>query len=355
VTQQPTTLDQSLNRFDFWPQIRYPFKKWGWLTANSTVSWRDTFYSRILTPADPTGQIPQRITDQSYNREFWNFQTLIVGPVFTRIWDTPENGYAEKFKHSIEPSLNVQKTTDIPDPDRLVHFDGTDSFVAGTQITYALTNRFYAKRKLVRGQPGQAREIVSVDLRQSYYNNPVAAQYDTQYQSAQVGGGTASNYSPVVLAVRAAPTNDLTASMTMDFDSHYHSLRTISASGTYSWQQRVQTTIGWSKKSFIAGLAGFDNPDFLDHYINQSTTIRTRDNRYGGTYSFNFDILRGTMMTQRLTGYYNAQCCGLAMEYQTYNNPYAAIPADHRFFLSFTLAGLGNFSPFNGAMSGVPR
>ena len=32
-----------------------------------------------------------------------------------------------------------------------------------------------------------------------------------------------------------------------------------------------------------------------------------------------------------------------------------ALPADHRFFLSFTLAGLGNFSPFNGALSGVPR
>jgi hypothetical protein len=31
------------------------------------------------------------------------------------------------------------------------------------------------------------------------------------------------------------------------------------------------------------------------------------------------------------------------------------VPSDHRFFLSFTLAGLGNFSPFNGAMSGVPR
>ena len=89
--------------------------------------------------------------------------------------------------------------------------------------------------------------------------------------------------------------------------------------------------------------------------MNGSTTLRTRDNRYGGTYSFNYDILRATMMTQRITGYYNAQCCGLAMEYQTYNNPYAVIPADHRFFLSFTLAGLGNFSPFNGAMSGVPR
>jgi hypothetical protein len=31
------------------------------------------------------------------------------------------------------------------------------------------------------------------------------------------------------------------------------------------------------------------------------------------------------------------------------------IASDHRFFMSFTLAGLGNFSPFNGAMSGVPR
>ena len=354
-TGLPTTLDQSLNRIDFWPQIRYPFKKWGWLTANSTVSWRDTFYSRILTPPDPTGQIPQRITDQSYNRQFFNFQTQIVGPVFMRIWDTPENGYAEKFKHSIEPSLNLQKTTDIPDPDRLVRFDGTDSFVAGTQVTYALTNRIYAKRTLAPGQPGQAREIVSIDLRQSYYNNPAAAQFDTQYSSSLVGGGTASNYSPVQLTVRAVPTNEVTASLSMDFDSHYHSLRTISANGTYSWQQRVQTTIGWSKKSFIEGLAGFDDPNFLDHYINQSTTVRTRDNRYGGTYSFNFDILRATMMTQRITGYYNAQCCGLAMEYQTYTNPYAAIPSDHRFFLSFTLAGLGNFSPFNGAMSGVPR
>jgi len=354
-TQLPTTLDQSLNRIDFWPQIRYPFKKWGWLTANSTVSWRDTFYSRILTPPDPAGIIPQRITDQSYNRQFFNFQTQIVGPVFMRIWDTPQNGFAEKFKHSIEPSFNLQETTDIPDPYRLVRFDGTDSFVGGGQVTYALTNRFYAKRKIAPDRPAQASEIISVDIRQTYYNNPAGAQFDPTYQSSLVGGGTPSNYSPILLAIRGTPTNQLNGTLSMDFDSHYHSLRTISVQARYAWQQRVDTTIGWSKKSLIPGLAGFDTQDQLDHYINTSTTIRTRDNRYGGTYSNNYDILRGTMMTQRLTGYYNAQCCGLAMEYQTYNNPYSAIPADHRFFLSFTLAGLGNFSPFNGAMSGVPH
>jgi LPS-assembly protein len=355
VTQLPTTVDQSLNRIDFWPQLRYPFKKWGWLTANSTVAWRDTFYSRILSPYDPTGQTPQHITDDSYNRQFFNFQTQIVGPVFTRIWDTPENGYAEKFKHSIEPSFNLQETTNIPDPYRLVRFDGTDSFVGGGQITYALTNRFYAKRKLAAGQPGQAREILSVDIRQTHYNNPAAAQFDTQYSSSLVGGGAPSNFSPVLVAIRAMPTNELTGSLSMDFDSKYHSLRTISVQGTYAWQQHLQMTVGWSKKALIPGLPGFDDPTQLDHYINTSTTIRTRDNRYGGTYSNNYDILRSTMMNQRITGYYNTQCCGLAMEYQTYNTPYAAIPSDHRFFLSFTLAGLGNFSPFNGAMSGVPH
>jgi len=47
------------------------------------------------------------------------------------------------------------------------------------------------------------------------------------------------------------------------------------------------------------------------------------------------------------------------LQYQTFNygglGSLSPIPADHRFFLSFTLAGIGNFSPFNGAMSNVPR
>ncbi|HEY7291108.1 MAG TPA: LptA/OstA family protein [Vicinamibacterales bacterium] len=350
-----TVNDQTLNRFDFFPQVRYPFKKWGWLTANSTVAWRDTFYSRILSPYDPTGAVPQHITDESYNRQFFNFQTQIVGPVFNRIWDTPDNNYAEKFKHTIEPSLMLQKTTNVDDPRQLVYFDGTDAFVGGTQVSYALTNRFYAKRKLAPGQPAVAREIVTVDLRQSYYNNPEGAAFDHTYQSTLVGGGNPSNFSPIALSVRAAPSNTLSSTMTAEFDSHYYKLRLITINGTYSWSQQVQASVGWSKKGFIEQLPGFNDPTQLDDFINASTNIRTRDNKYGVTYSMNYDILRSAFLQQQMTGFYNAQCCGLAVQYMVYNNPYAQLPSDHRFFLSFTLAGLGNFSPFNGALSGVPR
>ena len=64
------------------------------------------------------------------------------------------------------------------------------------------------------------------------------------------------------------------------------------------------------------------------------------------------------MLQERISGFYNAQCCGIAFEYQTYNFaglPQYIVPSDHRFFLSFTLAGLGNFSPFSGGLGGVPR
>ena len=86
--------------------------------------------------------------------------------------------------------------------------------------------------------------------------------------------------------------------------------------------------------------------------------VHTRDNKYGSLYSFNYDVLHGTLLQQRITAFYNAQCCGIAFEYQAYHflsGSISPVPSDHRFFLSFTLAGLGNFSPFNGALSGVPR
>ena len=59
-----------------------------------------------------------------------------------------------------------------------------------------------------------------------------------------------------------------------------------------------------------------------------------------------YDALHGTLLQQRMSVFYNAQCCGIALEYQNFNFGGVsgfAVPADHRFFVSFTLAGLGNF------------
>jgi LPS-assembly protein len=366
TTNITTDVDSSVSRIDVSPQIRYPFKKWQWFTVNSTVNWHDTYYSRIETPFDPTGAVPQTMTDEPLNRTVFSVQSQIVGPVFNRIWDTPGNGYAEKFKHSVEPYVTVQYTTPVADFQRIVQFDSIDSYVGGTRINYGINNRFYAKRQSTPGLPAQAREIFDVELTQTYYTNQSASAYDQQFATTY-GSAVQTNFSAISLNIRAMPTNDINANVRADFDERTRQLETISVQGTYMWTNRVQTSLLWSKRGYIQGLPGFDDcrvpspncvPANLDHSISPSVTMHTKDNRVGTVYTFNYDVLHGSLIQQSLSAFYNAQCCGLAFQYQSYNfgaGSASPIPADHRFFLSFTLAGLGNFSPFNGAMSGVPR
>jgi LPS-assembly protein len=359
TTTGTTEDNSSLARYDLNPQIRYPFKKLQWFTINSTVSWRDTYYSRsYVVNADGS----KKLVDDGVNRRFFQFQSQLLGPVFTRIWNTPENGYAERFKHSVEPFLNLDRTTSIDNFDNIVQLEGLDYIVGGaTRYTYGVNNRFYAKRRPPPESPvrfGQAREIVDIEFSQSYYTDPRAAQYDSRY-STSFTGIPPSNFSPLLLSVRTMPTDQINATVRAEWDSRYLALRTISASGSYSITNLVTTTANWTKNAYIAELPGFNDPANLSQGISAQANVHTRDNRYGSIYSFNYDVLHSAMVQQRITGFYNAQCCGLSFEYQTYNlsGSYSslAIPVDRRFFMSFTLAGLGNFSPFNGALGGVPR
>jgi LPS-assembly protein len=349
--------DSGVTRLDFSPQIRYPFKRWQWFTVNSSASWRDTFYTRRVDPntIDPeTGRA--RILDDGLNRRYFTLQAQAVGPVFNRIWDTPNNGYAERFKHSIEPFVNIRKTSAIDNFTNIIRTDSVDTVVGNaTSFTYGISNRIFARRRV--GQIAQAQEIVNVELRQSYYSDERSAQFDRDF-STSFSLAPPSHFSPIALSVRATPSASLNGTLRAEIDSEKRKLRTLSASGGYNWNQRLQTSVGWSRRFLIEGLRGFDNPNSLDHSLNVTTNARTTDNRFGGAYSFNYDVLRSAMLQQRLSGFYNAQCCGLAFEYQTYNLSGIGsfgVPVDRRFFLSFTLAGLGNFSPFNGAMGGIPR
>ena len=107
------------------------------------------------------------------------------------------------------------------------------------------------------------------------------------------------------------------------------------------------------------GLKGFDDPTRLDHYINGNTTLHTVGNKIGGTFSFNYDVKDGSFLQKRFIMYYNAQCCGISWEYQQFDfsrlGTRAPVPKDTRMNFSITLAGIGGFSNFFGAMGGAPN
>ncbi len=88
-----------------------------------------------------------------------------------------------------------------------------------------------------------------------------------------------------------------------------------SLSTGYNWTTRFTTNVGWNRRYFIEGKAGYDNPELLNHYLNVDTRLSTANNRFGSSYSMNFDVIQSRMTQQRINGYYNAQCCGIAVEY----------------------------------------
>jgi LPS-assembly protein len=335
--------DQGLTRLDVNPTLRIPFTKWQFFTVNSSVSWRGTYWTESLNASRT--QIPDAIS-----RSYIDFQSRIVGPVFNKIFNTPNSSYAEKFKHVIEPSVTIQRVTAVDQFDRIVPLDGTD-FVLGnvTRFVYSLANRFYAKKE-------SSREILNIGIAQSYYTDARAAQFDRDFQSTfGRPEQKRSNYGPVALTVRAAPTLGIQGNFRTEYDHQFEAIRTIAASGTFNSSNVLQAEAGWSVRRHVEGLPGFEEA-LANHYLNASTTLRTRRNNFGGTYSFNYDLKNDFFLQQRYMAFYNAQCCGLSVEWQTFNleGSFAGfgIQQDKRFNISFTLAGIGAVPNFFGALSG---
>ena len=338
--------DTGLHRVDVNPTLQIPFTRWPFLTVNSAISFQSTYWTERIDVNSGT-QVPIGVV-----RNFVDMQSQISGPSFVKIWDTPDSSYSERMKHVIEPYVTLRRVSAIDRFDEIVRLESVDSIVGGvTQVTYGVNNRVYAR--LAGGRSASAaREILTVGLTQTYYTNDQAAQFDRRF-STSFNDTSPSNFSPVALTVRGEPTDTLSASLRAEYDTDFGAIRTIGADGTYDFRGLVQTTAGWSQRRFIEGLQGFDDPARLDHYLNALTRVQNRGNTLGGAYQFHYDVLRDRVLQQRVLVYYNAQCCGVSVEYQTFDfsglGTRAPVPQDRRFNLSFTLAGLGTFANVFGA------
>ncbi|MGH9410243.1 MAG: LPS-assembly protein LptD [Vicinamibacterales bacterium] len=338
-----TTIDQGLTRFDVFPTVRVPFTKLSFLTFNTTIGFRDTYWTQSLDDAGQQAPV-------GLNRHYVTLSTSITGPVFSRIFSTPKLRYAQKWKHVVEPVFTISRTTAIPDASHVVQLEAPD-FVVGsvTSMQYGVNNRLYAKRDT-------AREIVTVSISQSYYTDANAALVDQQYQSSFTQGLKPTNFSPVALQVHVAPTTLIDTSFRTEYDTRVHALRTVAANGTVTkgW---VQASAVWSENRYLPQLPGFNVLAAATQSVGATTTIKRPGNGLGGTYAFNYDLRNSYMVNQKITAYYNTQCCGVGVEYQAVNYlgnvNIIGVPEDHRFNISFTLAGIGSFSNLLGSFGGA--
>jgi LPS-assembly protein len=351
--------NQSLWRIDGGPRISAPISQLPALTVTTSAALHYTYWTKSIDPV--LGQVSVPIT-----RQVMDLQARIVGPVFSRIWHTPNNGYAEGFKHLIEPSLTLSWLSPFDESTRIVQLDGVDTLVTGTtQMVYGWTSRLLAKRRT--GAPaggseatGIVREILTVDMRQTYYTNALAAKYDPEYQSSFAGlynyQVPPSPFSPVQVSAIARPTETTSAQFRMEYDTRFNAVRTYSASGSLD-QSIADITASWSKRQVIPGLPEFADPASADHFLGATANIHDRDNHFGGTYMFNYDVLRDYFLQRRYRVYYNSQCCGVAFDLQSVDLSHfsglSGLSGDRRMSISFTLAGIGTFSNPLGSFGGA--
>jgi LPS-assembly protein len=335
--------DFSLYRFDVQPTLRAALTNWPFLNLNASLGFRETYYSESLD--DRGVQVPVGVS-----RRYFDMRADLIGPSFSRVFN-PNNALADRLKHVIEPTFSAQRVTDIDTQDRIPSVGGAYDYIVGgtTRFQYGLANRVLVRKAPADPAAAAAasapRELLTVTINQSYYTDASARRFDTYYQSNNAVISEETHFSPVAITVRSAPTAMSTASMRMELDQQDLRLRTISAQGSSNYRA-AQVNVGWTRTSYETSLA--------QSALNASTTINLLQGRTGGTYALDWDITRGYLIQQRWIGFYSAQCCGITFEYQQFkfSQVVAGVPQDRRFNIGFTLAGVGTFSNFFGALGG---
>jgi hypothetical protein len=341
------TQDLSLIKADFAPSLRAPLSTLPYLQLNTSVAYRTTYFSESLDENNRQVEVP-------VTRTYGDLRADVIGPVFSKVF-TPNADH--RLKHVIEPSFSAQRTTAISSENKFPTRagGGYDTIVGGsTRYSYGLANRLLVRKIAAPGEPqtGAPREVLNIAIRQSYYTDERASQFDPSYGYGYLFRPP-SPFSPISLVARGTPIDPVVVDFRMEYDPTFqaldHPVIGFGLNGTARFEQ-WDASAGWSRRRFGGGSSTLQSAD----YLQGATNLRVLDNRIGGNFSFNYDIARSTLVQHRWIGYYNAQCCGISFEFQSYNfaGSGLGVPKDRRFNISFTLAGIGSFSNFLGAFGG---
>jgi hypothetical protein len=236
-------------------------------------------------------------------------------------------------------------------------FDRADSIIpidpwvdrapqGATSIEYSLWNHLAARVRSAGGGSVVRDNVFSVGIGQSYYSEATAGIDDPRYLTQTEG-----NFRPIWLTASVAPTDGFNGSFRMDVHPYTFGVQSYSASSRLRLKDdKLTLQAGWTKRNFLPGVRGYDNPALASHFLNGTVGVTGWNRRAGGSYGLTLDIGNSALIQQRFLVHYNAQCCGFAFDYQIISLGHlgSSAPAvDRRWNVSVTLAGIGSFSnPF---------
>ena len=322
-------------RYDVLPTVSYPFTGLSWLTARGTAIARYTYYSASL---DDSGVIQE---DDPIDRNYYEFRVDTRGPTFARIFNTPDNFYASRYKHVIEPQLVWSYRSLVDSFDDIPKFDGQDYIPGTNQLAFSLVNRFLAKRVVNGEEQEQPTEFLTWTLSQRYFFNINASLYDRQFSTPFFSeSGEPSNRSPITSRLRFRPSRGLMLSYNFDYDLDFRAFRMMrviwSLLGDWGAVRGA-----WTRRNIV-------RRDIVRNNINGSTRLTLIR---GVTFDFqsSFDVSAKEYRHLRAGVVYNVQCCGFQFEFTRFN--FTNFRDENLFRFGITLANVGTFGTFLGGRS----
>jgi hypothetical protein len=321
---------------DIAPALRVPLSQLSYLSVTTNAAYRNTYFSRSV---DASGAlVPEPVT-----RQYLSLQTDIIGPVFSKIWDTPDSRYSDRMKHVIEPAFSLEYISEIGNQARVPITDSSIVAVGGAwKFTYGLMNRLLARTRGSGDARGSAREVLTLGVQQTYYTNPETSRFDTSYGSYS-GRPRPVDLSPIAVTARVSPTPAVDATARLEYDVAGNGLQILTAGSTLTTGPG-SATLNYSRQRFTPA-----SP--VSSYLTGASSWRFKADRMTGFYALNWDIDDKYIYSQSLGGAYMAQCCGVRADFQVVNflsSIGSPIPSDRRLNVSLVLAGLGTFSNFFG-------
>jgi lipopolysaccharide assembly outer membrane protein LptD (OstA) len=335
--------DRSLARLDVAPALRAALSRLSFLTLNTSLSYRTTYYSRS---ADSRGAI----TTEPLTRRYLLVRSDVVGPVLSKIWDTPGSSFSERMKHLIEPTFALEYVPPIDNASRVLKLSNSMDIILGdtARVTYGLNNRFLYRARASEGSAGTTIQFLTVGVQQTYYVTKQSSLNDTQYLSTYFRSRSV-DLSDVAVDVQVTPSPALESTTRFEYDVHGDGLHVITTGGTAQFGDS-STTVNYSRQRE-------DRTSKAESSMTWSNSLRFLQGRATGAYALTWDIGGAGILSQSIGITYLAQCCGIQAEFQKFNFPQSRsdfpISSDRRFNVSFVLAGIGNFSNFLGAFGGM--
>jgi LPS-assembly protein len=328
------------SRYDAFPSISFPMTYLSWLTFTPSFGERATHWTNSVTP--------DGVQSEPVSRFYKDLTLDLRGPNFSKIFDTPNMGYSQKWKHAIEPQITFRYLQNISEFPNIIKIDDVDFIQGERQVTYSLTNLLYAKRpineqkeyepdeyqfynpKPLEEPPMTAWELISWKVEQSYRLNS-----DSFNPAIDL---LDKRFSPITSTVRVNPAINYSIQFVTSYDLYAHQFQTIQLNSS------LKNTNSWySNLSYVHSALGAHDA------LQTSERFGLWKNRLVLSGDAGYNISDKTLLSSGLGIMFNDDCYSIGVEYKHFNQALGLNGKENRFTFSISLPNIGNLVNFQSS------